>query len=269
MSRLSPSAYLQHLRADSARFRDVLADCDPGARVPSCPDWDAEDLLWHLACVQHFWRHVIRTRPADPESSGYAEPVRPDRREGLLDFFATTHAGFSADLAEADPAEPAWSWSDDPADHTVGFTYRRQAHEALIHRRDAELAAGDLTPFDPALAADGVAEVFSVMYGGTPPWGRFDPLPTHVELRLEDVGESVWVQLGLFSGTSPEGRAYAGEKDLRTVADPGVPAAVVIAGSAEQTDAWLWHRAADEGITVAGDRAAYAHLREVVEQPIN
>ena len=66
------------------------------------------------------------------------------------------------------PAEEAWTWSDD---HTVGFILRRQAHEALVHRLDAEQAAGRGHELDAALAADGVHECLDVMYGGMPPWG--------------------------------------------------------------------------------------------------
>jgi hypothetical protein len=54
MTILPHTDYLHHLRADSRRFREVLAACDPAARVPGCPDWDAGDLLWHLAGVQWF-----------------------------------------------------------------------------------------------------------------------------------------------------------------------------------------------------------------------
>lgn len=73
----------------------------------------------------------------------------------LLSCFEATNAEFVAALASADPAEAAWSWA---AEQTVGFTFRRQAHEAPVHRLDAELAVGALTPLDPALAADGVDE---------------------------------------------------------------------------------------------------------------
>jgi hypothetical protein len=51
----------------------------------------------------------------------------------------------SAFLAATAPSTPAWTWSED---HTVGFIRRRQAHEALIHRIDAEQAAGDRTGMD-------------------------------------------------------------------------------------------------------------------------
>src|SRR5918995_144022 len=113
VTRLSPETYLSYLRSESARFREVLAACDPEARVPACPDWNAADLLWHLATVQRWW--------------------------------------------------------------AVGFILRRQAHEALIHRVDAEQAAGVPSDVDPALASDGVHEVLAVMYGGCPPWGAGEP----------------------------------------------------------------------------------------------
>ena len=51
--------YLTHLAADSARFVQALAQTPPEARVLTCPDWDADDLLWHLGQVQWFWAAVI------------------------------------------------------------------------------------------------------------------------------------------------------------------------------------------------------------------
>lgn len=108
-----------------------------------------------------------------------------------------------------------------------------------------------------------------MMYGGLPPWGSFEPLPHYVEFRAIDLGRSVWTQLGIFSGTSPKGDEYAGEKDVSTVADPGVPADAVVSGTAGDLDAWLWHRRDDAAITVSGDRAVYGDVRKLLEQPIN
>ena len=75
MSRLDPPTYLEHIRDESQRFRDVLADCDPAAAVPSCPDWRADDLLWHLGEVQHWWTWMVVNRPKGPDD--YPEPERP------------------------------------------------------------------------------------------------------------------------------------------------------------------------------------------------
>lgn len=268
MTRLEFPLYLDHIRRESVRFREVLTDTDPAAPVPSCPEWSAGDLLWHLGEVQHWWTHVVTSRPEQPDASGYVDPERPGSHDRLLAFFDQWSDRLERALEDADPAEPAWSWSLDPADHTVAFIYRRQAHEALIHRLDAELAAGTVTALDPLLAADGVEEVLSLMYGGTPPWGSFEPLDHHVEFRMDDVGESVWVRLGLFSGTKPDGTEISGEPDLHVVPDPGAPADAVVSGNAGDLDGWLWHRLDDSGITVTGDRDVYARMRLVLEQPI-
>src|SRR6478735_7706482 len=217
MTTLTPERYLDHIRTESQRFRDVLADCDPAARVPGCPDWDAADLLFHLAGVQHFWSTIIRQRPEGPEK--LEEPVRPETYDGLLAFFDTSSAALVTALEEADPAEQAWSWAPE---QTVGFTFRRQAHEALIHRLDAEQAAGQETPLDTALSADGVLETLDVMFGGTPPWGTFTP-----------GGGLVLARLGIFSGTDPDGGAtYADEPDISVVPDDGTEPDVVVTGDA-------------------------------------
>lgn len=269
VTRLEPSTYLAAIRRESARFRDVLAACDPAARVPSCPDWSAADLLWHLCTVQHWWEAMISNRPQSPDEMGYTEPERPGTYDALLAAYDDTHTRFVAAVEAADPTEPAYSWSGDPANHTVGFTYRRQAHEALIHRLDAELVAGHVTPLDTALAADGVDEALDWMYGNLPDWGSFDPLPQHVEFRITDAGTSVWTQLGRFAGTAPDGRVYADENDLHVVPDPGTAADVVVSGPAGALDAWLWHRRDKSGIDVTGDSAAWDHAREVLDQPID
>ena len=164
-----------------------------------------------------------------------------------------------------DPAEEAWTWS---SDHTIGFIYRRQAHEALIHRRDAELAAGALSPFPSDLAADGVDEVLDVMYGGCPPWGTFSPLPHYLRLDLTDTGDTVWVQLGRLTGTDPDGVDHD-EDDLHVVDPPGAEPDAVISGTAEQLDARLWRRADGADIHLAGDLSIVDRFRSVIRQPIN
>lgn len=265
MARLTFDGYLDHLRADSARFRAVLTSCDPDARVPGCPDWSAADLLWHLARVQWFWTGIVRGRPAGPDEE-QADLPRPASYDDLLAAFDEHSSALLAALEHADPTEPAWSWSEE---QTVGFTFRRQAHEALIHRLDAEQVAGDVTPLDPELAADGVDEALAVMFGGKPPWGAFTPLPQHLRVDLTDRDESVWVQIGHFTGTDPEsGNHHESIEDIAVVPDPGEEPDVVVDGPAGAMDAWLWRRGDDAEIRVAGDREVYDHFRRAVDQPI-
>ena len=118
MTRLPFDGYLDHIRTESVRFRAVLAGCDPEARVPVCPDWTAADLLWHLTGVQQFWTRIIRDRPAAP-SEDWTEQERPASYDALLAAFDERSADFVSALEAADPAEPAWSWSEE---QTVGFT---------------------------------------------------------------------------------------------------------------------------------------------------
>ena len=263
MSRLAPADYVAHLRDESTRFRDVLATTPAGTRVPSCPDWDADDLLWHLAEVQWFWGEVVASRPAGPPED---HPARPGSREELLAFFDEASARLGDLLADLSPAEPAWSWAD--GDQTIGFTQRRQAHEAMVHRLDAELAAGTVTPLPADLAADGVVEVVEVMKGGEPPaWGAFTPYGHTTALELTDTGDRLVLRSGRFVGTDPgSGTAYDLPHLVRAADDS--PAEAVVRGTAADVDAWLWQRAGDAALAVTGSEAAYAAFRGAVDQPI-
>ncbi|MDZ5663422.1 maleylpyruvate isomerase family mycothiol-dependent enzyme [Nocardioides sp. S-58] len=267
MPRLTADAYLDHLRSESARFRDVLAACDPAARVPACPDWDAADLLWHLATVQRWWAEVVTARPTRPEE---VEPPRPATYDELLATYDEWSRHLAEVLAGADPADEAWNWS---SDHTVGFILRRQAHEALVHRVDAEQAAGLPSELDPVLAADGVHECLDVMYGGMPPWGTWEAGEGLVRVDVTDTGEELWLRFGTFAGTDQDsGTTYADEEDFHVVPAPtdvDLEPDVVVDGTAQDLELWLWNRGDDAGISVAGDQATYARFRSIVESPIN
>lgn len=263
MSRLSADQYRSFLASESRRFREVLTDCDPRARVPGCPDWDAGDLLWHLTEVQDFWAWVITHRPDPPEA--YPDPQRPADHEAMLAAFDDRSAALQQALAQADPAEAAWSWS---GDHTVAFTLRRQALEALVHRVDAEQAADRPSPLDTALAADGVEEVLDVMYGGTPEWGSFAPLPHYLRIDVTDADESVWVQLGRFSGTDPRDGTHYDEDDISVVPQPDSEPDAVISGDAATLLTRFWRRGDGAEIALAGDLRIVDHFRQAIHEPI-
>ena len=235
---LTHAAYLGHLAAESQRFRDVLADADLDAQVPSCPDWTARDLLDHLTGVQWHWGTVVRERIT--EDGELEPPPFPQEREALLSSYDDASAALQAALRDTDPETEVWMWAEDKR---VGFIARRQALEAAVHRMDAELAAGlPVTPVEPALAADGVLEVLDVMYGGCPPWGSFDPTGPHVVVRCTDTGDEVLVVLGRFTGTDPDGTSYD-EDDLSVrSADPEAEPSAVVSGRADDLLAWRWHR---------------------------
>ena len=137
--------FLDHLELESARFAEAINGARPEAPVPSCPDWNADDLLWHLAEVQWFWGTVVRERASRDQAEKH-KPPRPGDRAGLAAFFDRVSSELADVLAATPPDTHAWTWSED---QTVGFIRRRQAHEALIHRVNAELTAGQRHPDGP------------------------------------------------------------------------------------------------------------------------
>jgi uncharacterized protein (TIGR03083 family) len=259
--------FLDHLVRESARFAETIGAAPPGAPVPSCPDWNADDLLWHLGEVQWFWGTVVRERVTGDQAEAL-KPPRPGDRAALAAFFDRASRELADVLAATPPDTAAWTWSED---QTVGFIRRRQAHEALIHRVDAELTAGRRTPMDPGLSADGVDEALRVMYGGAPPWGRFTPTGAGtLRLRASDTGSTWLVTTGRFTGTDPgDGTSYD-EPDLHTAgSDPGDPAAAEVVATAADLDCWLWHRPEYTPVTTSGDPDVLARFQSVIAPGIN
>jgi uncharacterized protein (TIGR03083 family) len=268
-TRVTAIDYVDHITRDSARFAAALRDSPPDAAVPTCPDWNADDLLWHLADVQWYWGTIVREKITETERADQIDhPSRPSDREGLLAFYDKASRDLAEAFAATSPDTPAWTWSDE---QTVGFILRRQAHEALIHRVDAELVAGKRTPLDQALSRDGVDEVLHVMYGGAPPWGEFTPAPDKtVRVRATDSGDSWLLTLGRFIGTDPDDGNEIDESDLRVAAtDPGGPAAAELAGSAADLDLWLWHRPTVGEVERTGEETVLAALDAAIAPGIN
>jgi uncharacterized protein (TIGR03083 family) len=241
-----------HLRADSARFREALSAADPTAEVPSCPGWDAAELLWHLSEVQDFWAAIVRDRLDDPERA--EELSRAADYEAQLAQFDACSTRLIDALAAAPDGTAIWTWF--PADQTAGFVRRRQAHEALIHRLDAELTVGAVTDLDPALATDGVLEVLERMYSATPRWANHVLDGPIGRVVTTDTGADWLVQIGHWSGHSPDtGNTYDDEPTLGVV-EAGEPS-FTISGTSRDVDAWLWNRPTLTDVTREGDTSAF------------
>jgi uncharacterized protein (TIGR03083 family) len=257
--------YLAHLERESARFLVALQGAPPDTLVPTCPDWTADDLLWHLAEVQWFWGEIVRSGIDDPES--YEEPARPDDRAGLEEFYRAASGGLLAALAAAEPDDPAWTWSEDK---TVGFVRRRQAHEALIHRLDAELTADARTPMDPLLSCDGVDEALRVMFSGVPDWATWVPDDgSTVRVDVTDMPHTWLITIGRFRGTSPtSGTSYDDPTLDVAETDDGREVAVTISGTAADVDCVLWNRPPLGTVSRTGDETVLAAFDVVVAKGV-
>jgi len=266
-TRLPFERYLEHLRVESEAFAVALTDV-PGARpVPTCPDWSALDLAHHLTQVQSFWAAVV-SGPLQTDAA-VDQVTKPERAASLptqLVALRAASARLVAALSATPPTTPAWTWS---AEQTVGFTYRRQAHEALMHRLDAELTAGRRARMDPALASDGIDEALRVMFGGCPGWGRITPTDgPPLRLAASDTGASWLISPARFTGTDPEGTSYDEPDIVVAQTDSASIAAATIVGTAEDLLCWLWSRPPVGSLDRAGDEAALAAITEVFAHPI-
>jgi uncharacterized protein (TIGR03083 family) len=239
---MDPATHLRSLRLESERFaRAARGPLD--ARVPSCPDWSLGDLVWHLGGVQWFWAEVVRARATDRD--GIEEPSDvPDDR--LPAWFDDVNARLIASL-ESTPAETrVWSWAGGEQD--VAWVARRQAHEATVHRWDAQRATGEPEPVDASLAADGIDEYFEWMFGPEDVQ-RFDGT-VGVQLAPTE-GETTWVV------SVRDGRIDLGG-DAAT-------ADVTARGSASDLLLLLWRRLGPDDVQVEGDRSALERFLALVD----
>jgi len=254
----------RQIHDESERFAVVLAATDPGTRVPTCPDWNAFDLLKHVTQVHQFWAAVIGDRLTAEAVADFEKrrPELPDDPVRLQDLRRQATADLLAALGARDESEPAWSWF--PPDQTVGFTWRMQTHEATMHRVDAELAAGlPISPIDPEIAADGVDHVVDVMWAWAPSEVERRVSGT-VELKATDSDQSWLVNTFRWSGQA-WGQAFDNQIGCAR-ADGGEPDATV-SGTAEDLDLLVWTRA-DRDVTRSGDRHALAEFQAMLDDGI-
>jgi uncharacterized protein (TIGR03083 family) len=237
------SQHIAAIERDAMLMADAARRAGPDAAVPSCAPWQVRDLLTHQGYV-HRWatgyvgeQHRERVpRLSEPELLA-AGPADAD----LLDWFRAGYEGLTATLRAADTDLHCWAFL--PAPSPLAFWARRQAHETAIHRADAQLAAGAVTPFPADFAADGIDELIMGFFGR----GLADPPDQLRTLRVvaADAGASWLVTL------TPDGTQVVAVE--RGAAD--ARADTKITGPASDVYLLLWNRssAAAGGVGVAGD----------------
>jgi uncharacterized protein (TIGR03083 family) len=219
------------------------------AAVPSCPPWQVRDLLRHTGYV-HRWAagHVAgQPLPGDPPEDEVLGGGPPDAE--LAAWFRAGHAAVVSELRAADPGLDCWAPVPGPSSRAAWA--RRQAHETAIHRVDAELSAGPVTPFPAEFAADGIDELIMGFFGRPPE--QAGPGPRHVlQIVTADAGGAAWlVEI-----------AAAGGRPARVRRGTG-PAACTLSGPASGLYQLLWNRCdlASAGATVSGDDSALRSWR--------
>ncbi|MEV0296993.1 maleylpyruvate isomerase N-terminal domain-containing protein [Nocardia sp. NPDC050710] len=227
---LKHEEYIRALREQAARFSEVLRRSPSDAPVPSCPGWTALDLVRHVVQVYAHKAAVLRAAGeavagGDVEAAAQvAFPLALERHDAVVTDLAAL-------LAELDPRSLAWTWMEGAGESTVGAWARRMAHEAMVHRIDAELTAGgQVSRVDDALAIDGINEVLTWMAGDPDIVVSNEAAAGAPGTVLLDYGSGSWlVELG--PGTH-----------LVTAAESNRVADVRISASPMALDLLLWGR---------------------------
>ena len=227
---------LARIEADGARLLDV-ASTDLAAEVPACPGWDAARLVGHVGRV---WRSVaahVATR-ATEVIPGSEIPSPPDG-EAVVAFAREGLGEVLAALRDTDPATPVWSWAG--TDHsTAGFYIRRMHQETLVHRVDAEQAAGLSSVVDPDDGGDGVDELCSVLLAGRT---RGELPAGSLHLHRTD-GEGEWLLEVVDGAVAVRAEHAKGDAAVR--------------GSGDDLLLAMWARRPLDGLDVFGDPAVAA-----------
>lgn len=154
---LSTDRLLDEIRRHCDAFADAVLAADLDTPVASCPEWSVRDLAAHLGGVHRWVTAHVGERRQKLVRRGEIDPPMPGGQDAVAAWLREGAAALVAVFREADPDTEVGGFGR-PV--TVAWWARRQCHETLVHRADAEIAAGrtPLADVDPEVASDGVDE---------------------------------------------------------------------------------------------------------------
>jgi uncharacterized protein (TIGR03083 family) len=244
---VSNPRFLESLELDYQRLLELAERSDLSAKVPSCPEWTLDDLVEHVAMV---YLHKVETMQRGEFPAQWPPPRGSESSAQLLE---RCYAALRQEFSQRVPADHTPTWYE--PDQTVGFWIRRMAHETVIHRVDAELAAGvPIAPIPDDIAVDGIDEILAtcLAYASVAWPEAFEgTLPESEETVLVRSGESAWlVTLG----------------DRITVVNAPADAVADATVEADPTGLllWAWRRSGADTVSSQGRADVAAKLGEVL-----
>lgn len=252
-----PYDAIAHLRTDSVRFLEIVADHGFGHRVPSCPDWDLGDLAWHLGSVWNFWGRIVAERVTSVDTlRRWQEPARPSD-DLLLDWVAAAHTAMFSALARAGTGEEVWTWTG--ANRHTSWVERRMTQETAMHRWDAANAVRIPYEIPVAVAADGIDE-FLMWFAGRGPAPDAAPVAGSVHLHCTDTDADVAEGADDRSRVSGEWLVTQLDASGATFTREHAKGDAAVRGSAHDLLLWLWRRDAGP-VEILGDSSVATRFR--------
>jgi uncharacterized protein (TIGR03083 family) len=243
------SQHIAAIERDGELMAAAARQAGLAAVVPSCAPWQVRDLLRHQGYVHRWAASFVGQQlaePADDLSEAEVLAAGPPDAE-LLGWFIGGYQDLARTLRAADPVVQCWSFM--PAPSPLAFWARRQAHETAIHRVDAQLAAGAVTPFPAEFAADGIDELIMGFFGRRPQPGA-DGQRT-LRVVAADAGADWLVTMAADGGDVAAVERGSARASDGSAGDPDA----TVTGPASDLYLLLWNRSAagDGGVSVAGD----------------
>ncbi|MCH7230335.1 maleylpyruvate isomerase family mycothiol-dependent enzyme [Glycomyces sp. L485] len=246
---MESSTLRAHLIDEADLLKRAVAVAGPAARVPTCPDWTVADLLDHVTEVYDDKLQCVRLLREPGDADVLVRKGSPTER------FEAALAELLTEFDGRGPDSLAYTWYG--PDQTVGFWIRRMACETVVHRADAELAAGRaIGPVEDDFGLDAVDEFLTVMLA----WGS--------RANRQWVAESLAANAGLVVAIDAGERAWT----VRVTADgidlvDGVAedAQAAVSGTPGEVLMWLWRRLPADAL-VEGDRAKADAFHDLIGQ---
>jgi len=255
MPQLSADRYSAEIEASTAGLADILAEHDQGLPIPTCPEWTLRQLVTHVGRAHRWAAEITRTRSDVPiPFREVPDGKLPDDRAEQCAWLRAGAARIVGAVRGAD-SDLVWSFTGPTP---ASFWIRRMTHETLVHRADAQLAAG--AEPEPAIAAevaaDAIDEWLMLLTHGIRghSGGRTTALPLGASLHLHATddglgGSGEWIirhdagGLAVEPGHGKADAALAGPAATmllvlmrrRLVSDP----AVTVHGDSAVVDGWL------------------------------
>ena len=242
--------YLDCLSVDFALFRAAASSGDLGTQVPSCPDWTLSDLVYHLAEV--YLHKVVTMRTGESPEKWPPEELAAEPRLALLD---QAYAELTETFAELPPEAFAPTFM--PDDQTVGWWICRMAQETVIHRIDAQQAAGfPVTAVPDDLAIDGVDEILKCFLAR---FGEGLAEVSLAHLAAPAGGDTIQLSAG------PATWTIAPAIDKIAVTDgPAAAPHATLSAAPDPMLRWLWGRAPDTEVHMTGNPTWSSALRSML-----
>jgi hypothetical protein len=157
---MDAASFLRHFRRELDAFGACLAEGDLTAPIEHGEEeLNLAELAALVGSANLFAAAAVTDWDGSPDPPDAGPPKVPEDRYELTRWVDGTGEALLMAL-DTDPGSPAWGYFTPP---NAGYWQRSRAVAMMLHRWDAQRAVAEPGPLDPALAGEGISEVFDVL----------------------------------------------------------------------------------------------------------